>query len=135
MECPPILVQVSEDTFSHMADDLKYIGKTTFRICSKYNIPDEFANMVIYTGLNNGTLFPLFIAKVQLVFRKNENEFICILKILTDVVRINPKFVDEELLYAPGCKTGMTEELSEQTYGKIWIETEKSPRLTAWCLR
>lgn len=134
MEYTPVLLQVSEDTFDHMANDLKYIGETTFRIWGKYNVPDEFANIVIYTGLNNGSLFPLFIAKVQRVFRKNENEFICIIKGLTDFVRINPKFADEELHYAPGCKTGMTEELDECTYGKIWVEVEKSPRLTAWCI-
>ena len=36
-----ILVQVSEDTFSHMADDLKYIGYTTFRGSCSYEVPNE----------------------------------------------------------------------------------------------
>lgn len=134
MEFTPILVQVSEDIFSHMADDLKYIGETTFRCWSKHGIPDEFANMIIYTGFNSGSLFPLFIAKVQRVFRKNENESICLLKTLTDIVRINKQFANEELQYEPSCKTNRPEEVSEHSYGRIWIEVEKSPRLTAWCL-
>ena len=36
-----ILVQVSEDTFSHMADDLKYIGYTSFRGSCSYEVPNE----------------------------------------------------------------------------------------------
>lgn len=132
METSWILVQVSEDTFSHMADDLKYIGQTSFRGSTAYDVPDEFSNIVIYSGFNNGNLFPLFIGRVKRVFLKNKHEFICILDIISKIVRIDTEFANEVLRYFPSCKTNLTEEIDESTIGKIWVTVQKSPQLTAW---
>lgn len=127
-----VLVQVSNDTFSHMADDLKYIGQTTFRGSCSYEIPDEGDLIAIYSGFNDGNLFPFFIAKIIRVYLKNKFEYICSLSLESKVVRISKEFAEFELKYFPACKTNMTEQVDLLLNEKIKIEIQKSPSLNAW---
>ena len=103
-----ILVQVSEDTFSHMADDLKYIGYTTFRGSCSYEVPNEEDFFIVYSGFNSGNLFPLFIAKV------------------------NKEFAETEFKYFPTCKTNITELVDKTLVAKIWETIQNAPLLAAW---
>lgn len=127
-----ILVQVSEDKFSQMADDLKYIGQTTFRGSCNYEVPNEGDSLVVYSGFNDGNLFPLFIAKVNRTFLKDKSNYICFLSIDSKVVRIDKEFADYELRYCPSCKTDMTELIDDTLVGKIWDMTQNAPLLVAW---
>lgn len=126
------LVQVSEDKFSQMADDLKYIGQTTFRGSCNYEVPNEGDSLVVYSGFNDGNLFPLFIAKVNRTFLKDKSNYICSLSIDSKVVRIDKEFADYELRYCPSCKTDMTELIDDTLVGKIWGMTQNAPLLVAW---
>lgn len=127
-----IIVQVSNDIFSHMADDLKYNGYTTFRGSCSYEVPDEEDFIVIYSGFNNGNLFPLFIAKVNRVFLKNESEYICSLFLVSKVVRIDKEFVENKFKYSPSCKTNMTELITPPLTIKIWETIQHAPLLAFW---
>lgn len=126
------LVQVSEDKFSQMADDLKYIGQTTFRGSCNYEVLNEGDSLVVYSGFNDGNLFPLFIAKVNRTFLKDKSNYICSLSIDSKVVRIDKEFADYELRYCPSCKTDMTELIDDTLVGKIWGMTQNAPLLVAW---
>ena len=64
------LVQVSTDMFYHMADDIRYLGQTTFRGSRSYEEPCEDDFLVVYSGFNSGSLFPLFVSKVSKVLIK-----------------------------------------------------------------
>ena len=127
-----ILVQVSEDTFSHMADDLKYIGHTTFRGSCSYEVPNEEDFFVIYSGFNSGNLFPLFVAKVNRTFLKDKSEYICSLSIVSKIVRIDKEFAENELKYFPACKTNMTELIDKTLTARIWGTIQNAPLLAAW---
>ena len=127
-----ILVQVSEDTFSHMADDLKYIGYTTFRGSCSYEVPNEEDFFIVYSGFNSGNLFPLFIAKVNRTFLKDKSEYICSLSIVYKIVRINKEFAETEFKYFPTCKTNMTELVDNTLVAKIWGTIQNAPLLAAW---
>ena len=126
------LIQVSNDILSHMADDIKYIGQTTFRGSCSYEIPCEDDYIVVYSGFNNGNLFPLFIAKVNRVFLKNKNEYICLVTSISKIVKISKEFAEYELQYFPQCKTNMTEQIDHILTGKIWAEVQKASILVAW---
>lgn len=127
-----LLVQVSNDMLSHMADDIKYIGQTTFRGSCSYEVPCEEDFMVIYSGFNSGSLFPLFIAKVNRVFLKDKSEYICSITMISKIVKINRDFAESELKYFPQCKTNIVEQIEPLLTAKIWAEVQKSPMLVAW---
>lgn len=132
MENQWILIQVSEDTFSHMADDLKYIGQTSFRGSTSYAIPEEFSNLIIYSSFNNNTLFPIFHARAKRVFLKNKSEYICIFELVSKVVRLNEVFAKDNLPYNSGGRINFSDEIQETQIGKLWVEIQKSPELTKW---
>lgn len=134
METQWILVQVSEDTFSHMADDLKYLGQSCFRGSMNYAIPEECSNIVIYSGFNLGTFFPIFVGRVNRIYRKNSVDFICTFNLITKIVSVEKDFANEVLMYAPSCKTNFTEEIGDELVGKIWITIQKSKQLASWSI-
>lgn len=50
------LVQVANEMLSHMADDIRYLGQTTFRGSRNYEVPCEDDFLVVYSGFNSGSL-------------------------------------------------------------------------------
>lgn len=105
------LVQVANEMLSHMADDIRYLGQTTFRGSRNYEVPCEDDFLVVYSGFNSGSLFPLFVTKVSKVLIIDQNEFICIINNVSKVVKVREEFAEYELRYFPQCKTNMIEHI------------------------
>ena len=126
------LVQVSTDMFYHMADDIRYLGQTTFRGSRSYEEPCEDDFLVVYSGFNSGSLFPLFVSKVSKVLIKDKTEFICIIDKVSKVVKVREEFAECELMYFPQCKTNMTEHIDSNLLQKLWQELQMAPALKAW---
>lgn len=126
------LVQVANEMLSHMADDIRYLGQTTFRGSRNYEIPCEDDFLVVYSGFNSGSLFPLFVTKVSKVLIIDQNEFICIINNVSKVVKVREEFAEYELRYFPQCKTNMIEHIDSTLLQKLWQELQMAPALKAW---
>lgn len=126
------LVQVANEMLSHMADDIRYLGQTTFRGSRNYEVPCEDDFLVVYSGFNSGGLFPLFVTKVSKVLIIDQNEFICIINNVSKVVKVREEFAEYELRYFPQCKTNMIEHIDSTLLQKLWQELQVAPALKAW---
>lgn len=126
------LVQVANEMLSHMADDIRYLGQTTFRGSRNYEVPCEDDFLVVYSGFNSGSLFPLFVTKVSNVLIIDQNEFICIINNVSKVVKVREEFAEYELRYFPQCKTNMIEHIDSTLLQKLWQELQVAPALKAW---
>lgn len=126
------LVQVANEMLSHMADDIRYLGQTTFRGSRNYEVPCEDDFLVVYSGFNSGSLFPLFVTKVSKVLIIDQNEFICIINNVSKVVKVREEFAEYELRYFPQCKTNMIEHIDSTLLQKFWQELQVAPALKAW---
>jgi hypothetical protein len=126
------LVQVANEMLSHMADDIRYLGQTTFRGSRNYEVPCEDDFLVVYSGFNSGSLFPLFVTKVSKVLIIDQNEFICIINNVSKVVKVREEFAEYELRYFPQCKTNMIEHIDSTLLQKLWQELQVAPALKAW---
>ena len=125
------LLQVSEDTFTNIVDSLRFIGSATFRSWKCCDIPAEGSDIVIYTGFNWGTLFAAFVGNIHKVFFL-DNEYVCLVKQKSKVVRIDKEFATTELRYFPPCKMGDVELLGENAPKMILDEISKSPEMKAF---
>ena len=126
------LVQVANEMLSHMADDIRYLGQTTFRGSRNYEVPCEDDFLVVYSGFNSGSLFPLFVTKVSKVLIIDQNEFICSINNVFKVVKVREEFAEYELRYFPQCKTNMIEHIDSTLLQKLWQELQVAPALKAW---
>ncbi len=126
------LVQVANEMLSHMADDIRYLGQTTFRGSRNYEVPCEDDFLVVYSGFHSGSLFPLFVTKVSKVLIIDQNEFICIINNVSKVVKVREEFAEYELRYFPQCKTNMIEHIDSTLLQKLWQELQVAPALKAW---
>ena len=126
------LVQVANEMLSHMADDIRDVGQTTFRGSRNYEVPCEDDFLVVYSGFNSGSLFPLFVTKVSKVLIIDQNEFICIINNVSKVVKVREEFAEYELRYFPQCKTNMIEHIDSTLLQKLWQELQVAPALKAW---
>lgn len=126
------LVQVANEMLSHMADDIRYLGQTTFRGSRNYEVPCEDDFLVVYSGFNSGSLFPLFVTKVSKVLIIDQNEFICIINNVSKVVKVREEFAEYELRYFPQCKTNMIEHIDSTLLQKLWQELQVASALKAW---
>ena len=126
------LVQVANEMLSHMADDIRYLGQNTFRGSRNYEVPCEDDFLVVYSGFNSGSLFPLFVTKVSKVLIIDQNEFICIINNVSKVVKVREEFAEYELRYFPQCKTNMIEHIDSTLLQKLWQELQVAPALKAW---
>lgn len=126
------LVQVANEMLSHMTDDIRYLGQTTFRGSRNYEVPCEDDFLVVYSGFNSGSLFPLFVTKVSKVLIIDQNEFICIINNVSKVVKVREEFAEYELRYFPQCKTNMIEHIDSTLLQKLWQELQVAPALKAW---